>query len=365
MVCPTCAACTKWDLKNLKFETKGEDGAQLEDFEIANSAQYECPACGTRYADKPEVRRELSASSRYVATNPSAMPGCHGWHVSALALFHERWGDLALAWHRAHRALSLGDREPLRIFVQKRLAEFWREEESAPDVTLGGCGYTKAEYEAGEPWDDEQFNSRFSPVLRAITVDRQRDHRWVLCRAWKRDGSSRLLWEGRLNTSEDIESLRRRMNVRAQYVFQDAQWETGQVYDECVRYGWVALHGSKDDGFMHFPKNRPAVKKFFSEIKRASAPGGGTAYYIFWSASKVKDVLANLRDCKGAKWETPDDASQDYHQQIVSEVKKDVVNKTTKATDSRWVKIRKDNHLWDCEAMQTVFAIFNGFLGAS
>jgi hypothetical protein len=116
---------------------------------------------------------------------------------------------------------------------------------------------------------------------------------------------------------------------------------------------------------MHFPKNKPAVKKFYSEIKRASAPCGGTALYLFWSNEKVKDVLANLRGGKGAKWETPDDVSGDYIHQIASEVKRDVVNKATKAVAARWERIRKDNHLWDCEAMQTVFAIFNGFLGSS
>ena len=364
MVCPTCGETSRWDFKNLKYEvTTGENGL-IDEAALAQSAVYECPLCQTRYEDKPDVRRGLSIASRYVVTNPGGLPGHHGWHAPAVALFHEKWGDLALGWTRAQKALSLGDQEPLKIFKTKRLAEFWREEETAPEVSLGGAGYCKTEYENGEPWELEQFESRLSPVLRAITIDRQRDHRWVLCRAWNRDGSSRLIWEGKMNTSEDIEQLRRRLNVRPQYTFQDAQFETGAVYDECVRFGWVALHGSKDDGFMHFPKNKPATKRFYSELKRASAPSGGTAYYLFWSNEKVKDVLANLRAGKGARWETPDDSSGDYIHQIASEVKRDVVSKTTKAISSRWVRVRKDNHLWDCEAMQTVFAIFNGFLGS-
>jgi phage terminase large subunit GpA-like protein len=365
LVCPTCSEPSRWDFRNLKYECEKSDDGSIDELAIAQSATYECPLCNTRYSDKPEVRRELATASRYVATHPGGLPGHHGWHAPAVALFHERWGDLALGWTRAQRALSMGDQEPLKIFVTKRLAEFWREEETAPEVALGGAGYSKGEYANGEPWDDEEFDSRLSPVVRAITIDRQRDHRWVVARAWRRDGSSRLLWEGRMQTSEDIESLRRTLNVRPQYTFQDAQYETGQVYDECVRWGWVALHGGKEDGFMHFPRNKPSVKKFYSEIKRASAPGGGVAYYLFWSNEKVKDVLANLRGGKGAKWETPDDVSGDYVHQIASEVKRDVVNKATKGVSSRWVRVRKDNHLWDCEAMQTVFAIFNGFLGAS
>lgn len=365
LVCPTCSEVSQWDFKNLKYEVERTEEGRIDEAAIAQSAHYECPMCSTRYEDRPEVRRELSMASRYVVKNPGGLPGHHGWHAPAMALFHEKWGDLALGWTRAQKALSLGDQEPLKIFKTKRLAEFWKEEETAPEVALGGAGYSKTEYENGEPWDGEEFESRLSPVVRAMTIDRQRDHRWVIVRAWKRDGESRLLWEGKVHTSEDIEALRQRMRVRKQYVFQDAQFETGQVYDECVRFGWVALHGAKDDGFMHFPKNKPAVKKFYSELKRASAPCGGTALYLFWSNEKVKDVLANLRGGKGAKWETPDDVSGDYIHQIASEVKRDVVNKATKAVAARWERIRKDNHLWDCEAMQTVFAIFNGFLGSS
>jgi len=365
LVCPTCSEVSQWDFKNLKYEVERTEEGRIDEAAIAQSAHYECPRCATHYEDRPEVRRELSMASRYVVTNPGGLPGHHGWHAPAMALFHEKWGDLALGWTRAQKALSLGDQEPLKIFKTKRLAEFWKEEETAPEVALGGAGYSKTEYENGEPWDGEDFEGRLSPVVRAMTIDRQRDHRWILIRAWKRDGESRLLWEGKVHTSEDIEALRQRMRVRKQYVFQDAQFETGQVYDECVRFGWVALHGAKDDGFMHFPKNKPAVKKFYSELKRASAPCGGTALYLFWSNEKVKDVLANLRGGKGAKWETPDDVSGDYIHQIASEVKRDVVNKATKAVAARWERIRKDNHLWDCEAMQTVFAIFNGFLGSS
>lgn len=357
MVCPTCSEVSKWDWKNLKYEIAHREDGTVDELAVAQSAQYECPACSTRYEDRPEVRRELSMSSRYVVTNPAGMPGHHGWHAPAMALFHERWGDLVLGWTRAQRSLSHGDSEPLKIFVTKRLAEFWREEETAPEVVLGGAGYSKADFANGELWEGE--------TLRCMTIDRQRDHRWVLVRAWKPDGASRLIWEGKLHTSEDIEVLRSRLNVRKDFTFEDAQYETGQVYDECARYGWVALHGSQEDGFMHLPPNKPAVKKFYSPLKRAQSPNGGRALYLFWSNEKVKDILANLRAGKGAPWETPDDVSTDYVHQIASEVKKEVVNKVTKGIGQRWVRIRKDNHLWDCEAMATVVALIKGLVGSA
>lgn len=355
LVCPTCSAVSQWDWKCLKYEVAHRDDGTIDEAAIQQSARYECPHCQTSYEDRPEVRRELSMCSRYVVTNPDGIPNHHGWHAPAMALFHERWGDLALGWTRAMKALSFGDSEPLKIFKTKRLAEFWVDEESAPEVVLGGAGYLKAEFAEGEVWEGE--------TTRFLTIDRQRDHRWVVCRAWRSDGASRLIWEGKVQTSEDVEALRAKLGVKRDLTFQDAQFETGHVYDECARFGWVGLHGSQDDGFMHFPPNRPAVKKFYSQLKRAQAPCGGKALYLFWSNEKVKDILNNLRGGKGAAWETPDDVSSDYIHQIASEVKKDYINKATKAVSQRWVRVRKDNHLWDCEAMQTAIALVKGLVG--
>jgi hypothetical protein len=53
----------------------------------------------------------------------------------------------------------------------------------------------------------------------------------------------------------------------------------------------------------------------------------------------------------------PDDAPNEYLRQIDSEQKREVVSSITKQTDYRWVKVRKDNHAWDCEAMQVVAAL--------
>jgi hypothetical protein len=357
MVCPECAAESVWSFKHLKYERTNRDDGTVDEQALMESAEYQCPACEVRFPDKPDIRRALSTASIYRPTNPTPLPHHHGWHAPAVALFHERWGDLALAWTRAQKARSLGDEEPLKIFVTKRLADFWREEEVAMDVTVGGAGYLLSEYTDGQTWDGE--------VTRCITVDRQRDHRWAICRAWRRTGESRLLWEGRLLTSEDVENLRIRMKVLPPCVMQDAQYETAQVYDECVKYGWNALHGSGQDGFTHFVRNMPAVKKFFSPVQEALAPCGAQARYMFWSAEKVKDVLAILRSGKGVAWETPDDASPDYRLQIASEVKKDMVDKVTKRVTRRWQKVRKDNHLWDCEAMAVVFALKARVIGST
>ncbi len=51
-----------------------------------------------------------------------------------------------LEWKKASELTAAGDKSALQVFVQKRLAEFWRDEEDEPGVVLGGAGYRFAEF---------------------------------------------------------------------------------------------------------------------------------------------------------------------------------------------------------------------------
>ncbi|MDR2462209.1 MAG: phage terminase large subunit family protein [Verrucomicrobiales bacterium] len=324
---------------------------------LAASVRLECPSCGAAFADTPEQRRALAMTARYVRQEGNCMPRRKSYHYNALAVWWIPWQTLVLEWLAANAEKRKGNLAPLRQFLQKRLAKFWREEESSPWGALQGAGYTKEEYVAGQTWEGERY--------RFLTVDMQRDHYWFAVRAWQVDGSSRLLAEGRAVTIEAVASLAEQYAIKpAAFVFIDAQHNTGVVYDACARYGWTALHGSGDAGFKHYNgRRRQPVTRFYSAVQTAVAPRGGAARYLFWSNEKVKDVLALLRTGKGAPWQVPDDVSDDYQKQLDSETKKEVVNPKTKSVAMRWVKIRADNHLWDCEAMQTAAAMMLGVLG--
>jgi Phage terminase large subunit (GpA) len=189
-----------------------------------------------------------------------------------------------------------------------------------------------------------------------MTVDTQRDHFWALVRAWRADGSSRLIWEGKVLTIETIIDIGKRLNIREKLTFIDAQYATGQVYDWAARFKLTALHGSGRDGFTHIGP-RGNVKKFFSPMKTAAAPSGGTASYIYWSNEPMKDALVKLRSQGSPHWEFPSDVSKDYLDHLNSEVKREVLDKETKRMKMRWVRIgSRQNHLWDCEAMQVAVA---------
>lgn len=359
-VCPQCGTAKPWKWLQLKYANERRQDGSIDEDAVTQSAQYECEHCQQRFADTIAMRRQLANAGRYEMTNPGFLrvPGAHrGFHCNALTLYYIAWSTLALEWIKATELSSAGEKTALQVFIQKRLAEFWKDEEDNPGVILGGAGYALSDYAEGEPWEGE--------LHRFLTVDRQRDHFWAVARAWKPDGSSRLLWAGKILTIESVRELQQRLKVSDWATFQDAQHETGQVYDDAARFNWTCLHGSGEPGFTHHPPGKNPVQKFFSTLKQAQSPSGGRARYVFFSNEGCKDLLAKLRGGKGPEWQIPDDAGLDYHTQINSEIKKDVVQKITKQIARRWVKIgSRPNHLWDAETMQVCAALIKGVIAS-
>lgn len=255
--------------------------------------------------------------------------------------------------------------EPMKDFFMQRLALSWRDESQEitaarpielSEYTLAARIGKEAEKQAGE-------------VMRAMTIDRQRDHFWCVIRAWCGDGSSRLLWRGKLLTVEQAEELRALHGVEKQLCFEDAQYDTAQVYADCVRFGWTALHGDGCDGFTHILRDKRKVRRFYSSIKQTQVPGG-MARYMFWASDPVKDMLAAFIRGDSHPWGLPADVGAQYLSQIGvpqpqgdgtfkqtgGDAKRERVNKSTGRPEWRWVKVGA-NHLWDCEAMQVAVAL--------
>jgi hypothetical protein len=311
----------------------------------------ECPDCEATYKDDATTRRRLSVNSKYISHNKKALKGLKGFTWTDNAVWWKPWSKLVLRWIEAADEMKRGYIDPMKKLKQKRLAEFWVDDFGDVKIKLIASDYKKSDYLAGELWDGELY--------RTMTVDVQRDHYWLVMRTWKADGTSRLLYDGKVLTDEVIRDIQLKYKVQEKLVFLDAQFDTGRVYDYCVKYGWTALHGSGQDGFTHTIKRgskRIRVRKFYSSYQLAQAPCGKRAPYIFWSNEKIKDALMILRSGQGMAWEVPEDVSEDYKHQIDSEVKREIIDKNGQIT-KRYVKIKKDNHLLDCEAMQVAVAM--------
>jgi len=296
----------------------------------------------------------MATRGRYQTETGNSIAGNVTFTWSAMAVWWVSWGDMVVEWLKAMKEKARGLIDAFRQFQQKRMAQAWKQVSEEPALALVSGDYLKADFADGQQIDGE--------VHRFLTIDRQRDHYWVTGRAWRADGTSRLIWEGKVLTVETIRELQLRLKVKDKVVFMDAQFDTGQVYTECAHYGWTALHGSGQDGFAHAGP-RQTVKRFFSPIKEATAPSGQRCRYIFWSNEGVKDELVRLRSAGSPVWEFPADASKDYLEQINSEVKKDLIDKVTKQVKQRYVKFRA-NHLWDCESMQVAAAMMLGVIKA-
>ena len=253
------------------------------------------------------------------------------------------WADLVREWITANAMKRKGLVDELRQFTQKRAAERWKTEQSAPDVELLAADYSLSDFMNGQAIDGE--------VLRFQTVDVQQDHFWSVIRAWRADGSSRLLWEGKIAMVEMVRELQQRYSVKPHMLFIDTGYMPGNVYDWCARFGWT---GAKGEGAHGIKVN--GVQRLYSNLQPTQTPSG-TARYFVWSNDGVKDALAKLRASGSPIWEFPRDVSSEYLAQLNSEMKRETLDKRTKRMVLRWLQIgSRANHLWDCEAMQVAVA---------
>jgi len=309
----------------------------------------------------------MAAASSYEGQKTGNWVDGHvNFTLPAWAVWWIDWADLVVEWVKANTAKRLGNVDPLKQFIQKRGAQIWSAEDDRPNVNLLAANYSWVDYANGQKIDGE--------ATRFITVDVQKDHFWVLCRAWTSVGTSKLILYQKVLGVDEIVDIQQRLGVRDNLVFMDSGYESGTVYDYCSRFskyndagwlwnsGWTALKGSKQERFAHFPAQGKRVDRFFSPPAKVLGASGKHCRLISWSNLIAKDKLTHLRAAGPDVWAFPSDIGAAYMKQLVAEAKRDVIDKTTKAVTQRYVPIYSENHAWDCEAMQVVAASVTNIL---
>ncbi len=349
--CPECGqqqslkfAQLKWD-ENEITRPNGEWNFD----ELTKTIRYEF-TCGHSIKDTFAERRKLALSGVWVKHNKNAPANRVSFTWSALLPPWVRWRNIVEEFLRAKAALELGATDPMKAFINETLGEPWREQSLYEQEIVAG------KYKFGDEWPDG--------FIRFLTVDKQKDCYWFVCRAWARNGSSRLVAYERVHTWEDIKAAQDRLGVAAKAVIVDSGFATNEVYEQCCKYGWTAFKGEDRENFPHYLENGLRVLRAFSTIQ-AGDPGMGThlqgarACPLFlWSNPTVKDILWRLKLGKGALWEIPSNIGKDYTEQLNSEAKVKTINKQTGFAVWKWIVIgRRPNHLWDCECMQVVCAM--------
>lgn len=355
--CPKCDAIQPYKWQQLKWDKKLDGDGSIDWTETEKTVRYECAndACREEFADTPSIRRKLSSTGRYIPTNPKAIKGHVGFHCNVLAVWRIPWVKAVMEWEDAQEARSRGDFSLLQIFIQKRLAEFWKPTAYDPPAELVPGGYGTGDFANGELIDNE--------FIRFLTADVQRDHFWFVIRAWTASGDSKQLWCGKVETAAELEEIRKRYQVKPTCTFLDAQYQTDYVYKLCARYGWLSYHGSSQGKFPVRQKSGTTIFCPYSEFRPVRSSDGGKSMTISFSVNPIKDVLADLRAGRLGEWLFADDAIPEFRQHMDSERKVAIQSGRENKIVNVWQRIgKRDNHLLDAEMAQTGLAMIKGLI---
>ena len=333
---------------------------------IRQNTTYECEGCKHQYPDNGESRVNLNATGFYAIQNPNAQSGGnYGYTWNALCA--RSWGVCAEKFVRAKIIMDMaGDSNPMRIWKQKQMAQFWSETPDSVDMLQ-----TIGDYKMGEEWEGESLINPLNRKLtndktikngihtRFMTVDVQRTGFYCLVRGWAEGSKSRLRNWKYVQTWDDVEAFAKFNTVIPPMVFVDCGDQFDDVIRQCGQRKWTALRG---DGRSEFAwrittsSGTKIINKTYAPARLVNA-GTGVVRVHHFSNLALKDQLSRLR--KSGRHTCPSDVGKEYHAQMESESR--VMNTGGKP---EWRRIgKRDNHLWDCEVMQMVAAAAFGLLG--
>ena len=313
----------------------------------------EC-SCGHKHHESPGFKLYIRDKLTWVDTNPEAHAGIRSRHWPIFIAPWSEWRKAVLPkWKLATQAMTnRGNVELLREFVQETLAEPWEEGQEIERKSITLAGYKMAEARP-DGWD-----------FVFQTVDVGQYEFWTVVRGWKKDGSSALLYAGKLGLWEDIRAVAKRFGLEKQphcrRVFVDAGFNQQTVHKEAAVMGWTCLWGEDRPGYKH-KGDKETVSHLYSEPiicdpLTGTAQAGRTIAVMFrFAQPTAQNVLQNLIGGKLAAWDVPGDVGEVYSKHLNNEVKLSRVNKTTGQVEYYWKRLG-DQHLRDCEAMQVVAA---------
>lgn len=366
-----CPQCGKHHAPRWSFGDKGQapggvkwaqdamrDNGTWNFRRVAETTEYECPHCRSRYAANSANGYQLNVGGCYSAPESDAMPRHWSFHWNAIASDFPQLGDIAVEFLQAREKLKLGTTILLQEFTQKKLAEPWAE-----NVVNESSAHAVSDYTMGSAVP--------AGWLLLMSADCQQTHYWVCVRAFKADGTmaARLVACARVESMDSVREFQIAHGVPDDSVVIDAGKWPDAVYTACCRYGWHAIKGEKVPGGYAIQqpdgsKVRALARQSDSRPTPANlAPGSvqSSCALFLISEELTSEILANCRSGHVGGWTIPADAPDFYRAQLAARVRRRVRVKSTGREVLEWATIGKQGeHLWDCERYLLAAAFIAG-----
>jgi hypothetical protein len=348
-ICPHCKTGSVFDWDNFKYEKIRDANEEFDWIAIFETVRLQCPHCGTEFEDT-EFNRRQWAKCVPVWDGAKHIPERMTLRASFMTVWRYSWRDMVKEWIIANEDKKSGQLEKLENIINQRFAQFWKPPSDTPTLTIAGDPFSKKEYHEGQKWELEDF--------RFLTVDVQQSHFWAIISAWKIGGQARVIWEGRLETWDNVRYLQEKYGIENRFVFVDCGAYQEKVAREAVRSirpedqnPWNLLKGEDTrEGYMKIINSRK-FRRLYSDYTNVVASDGMRYRIIRFSNLLAKDKLAALLESGSIG--IPVDASKHFHAQMQSEQRREKSPGVW-----RWepVKQGRPNHLWDCADMAVVAA---------
>tara|TARA_R100001510_G_C7655916_1_gene215461 strand:+ start:3477 stop:5222 length:1746 start_codon:yes stop_codon:yes gene_type:complete len=355
--CPECGHYQVLDWPNMKWEESEKtrpDGKWNFDA-LAETIFYQCEK-GCKIPDSPAKRKKMVQNGEWRRHNTSAPKSKVSFTWSAMIPPWVRWRDLVEEFISANKALDWGDFEPLKAFICESLGQPWRDTLKYREDT-NFLHDRMVNYNLREKWEEE--NRRF------IGVDVQKDCLYFVCRAFGDMGASRLIDYGRITNFDELRSTIRELNVDDDDVVIDAAHRSQEVYREVAGsdYKWKAFWGDERHFFLYEKLRRSWSMNQIDPAIGTPMEGRARPIKLYhWSNPSIKDKLELMMRGESTRWEIPEKISDDYIKQLTAERRQEFED--SRGHESfKYVKIRKDDHLRDCEAMILVAATITEAIG--
>lgn len=395
--CPACSRPFKYVMDqrrkdcNIRFDintvrTFEDRRLDLSDFERTIYAYCTWEHCAHQIRYEPELWARLNSAGVYVQQNPAADPALESLHVNAFAIGRRSWLEILKPWIRLNLRGGIFNMETLKNFITQDLCEFWHDRPIVVSTELKLGEYTRADVARPPVFRDGKCVSGWKDeVFRFMAIDNQHGragdipHRWFVCRAFTRDGRSRLVDCGRINEWSAVKQKAVDLGVPewtkqrpGPFVVCDRRYDPVEVDEICAKFKWHGTMGFDQDEFVHSKESIHDGKRMQFSEDRYIDIGFGTqtqgrqyAVYFLWASQKVQDYLAALRSGGAETHELPADLATfcpEYGDQINSHRQRMEETPRDKGQPRRvWYRIGGwDDHLYDCECELIVLGLRAG-----